>query len=299
MKKFILHIILFFALVAGVDVLFGFTVDGLFARAKGGEKAKLYYLGNKLNEDVVIMGSSRAYRHFNPQILEDSLSLSVYNAGCSSMGIICNYGFYKLFAKEHKPKLIIYEVYDLDFVKDDYSMYLSNLRPFRSDPVLRDYIALFEPTDRYKMMSSLYSYNTNWVYIVQENIKPSMSLYKGYQPYLGEMKQDPVKGEWNHELDSLKYELMKSFVLDCKKDSIDVLLSISPYYWGKCEWLGWTKTLSKECDVDLVDFSEEEYFLNNKTMFVDPYHLNQRGSDLFSSRVSNRIRGYLQSERTD
>ena len=294
MKRFIVQIILFFALVVGVDVLFGFTVDTLFSKAKGGEKAKLFHLGNRLDEDVVIMGSSRAYRHYNPQILEDSLSLTVYNAGCSSMGIICNYGFYKLFTQKHKPKLIIYEVYDLDFVKDDYSMYLSNLRPFRRTPELRDYIAQFEPTDRYKTMSSLYSYNTNWVYIIQENTLPSMSLYKGYQPYLGEIKKDPVKAEWKQELDSLKYELMKSFVFNCKKDGIAVLLAISPYYWGKCEWLDWANTLSEECGVELLNYSEDKDFSFNKTLFVDPYHMNEKGSDLYSQRIANRIKEFYQ-----
>ena len=293
MKKLLINIVLFFVFVAIVDCLFGFAVDDMFSKAKDGEKAKLYYLVNEMNEDVVIMGSSRAYRHYNPKILEDSLSMRVYNAGCSSMGIICNYGFYKAMVKNHKPKLIVYELYKTDFEKDDYTVYLDNLRTFRKDKDIKEYVAGFDENDKYKMLSSLYCYNTKWVYIVQENIRPSAKLDRGYQPYKGVIKSEP-SNEHHDDLivDNLKIDLLKNYIIECKKDGIELVFIISPLYNGKCSWLDQAKLIADEYDVSLFDYSSDNSFVYKKELFADQVHLNEDGANLFTQRVAVELKRY-------
>ena len=81
MKKFILKIVLFLVIVAVVDVTVGFAFRKMELSVKGGFTLRDNYICNELETDILISGSSRCVRHYNPQIISDSLGLSCYNSG--------------------------------------------------------------------------------------------------------------------------------------------------------------------------------------------------------------------------
>ena len=60
MKKFLIQIAIFFAIVAVVDVSLGQLFHYLQTTKAGGRTGNEYYACKKTNEDVIIMGSSRA-----------------------------------------------------------------------------------------------------------------------------------------------------------------------------------------------------------------------------------------------
>ena len=124
MKKFILHILLFFGIVTVVDVTAGFAFKHLQSIAGGGTGAE-YYVCKEGSEDVLVMGSSRASHHYVSRILADSLGMTCYNGGQDGNGIVMQYGRWKMISKRHVPKVLIYDIEPaFDLSVDDNSRYI-------------------------------------------------------------------------------------------------------------------------------------------------------------------------------
>ena len=96
MRKFIVNIIIFFAIIWVADIGLGAILDKIAYNAKSGGQQINNHITYKANEEIIIMGSSRASHHYIPQIINDSLKMSSYNMGQDAMGIILMYGRYKL-----------------------------------------------------------------------------------------------------------------------------------------------------------------------------------------------------------
>ena len=87
----LIYVAIFFAIVAVVDFSLGRTFHFLQARA-GGITGAEYYVCEKVTEDIIIMGSSRASHHYVPEIISEELGMSCFNAGRDGNGIILQYG---------------------------------------------------------------------------------------------------------------------------------------------------------------------------------------------------------------
>ena len=85
------------------DVIFG-QVMSFYSKRYGlpGDYAKIEYLFHQANEDVVIIGSSVAINSFMPDILMDSLGISVFK---SSQVHLKNKYVLLLFQSQVKPFL--------------------------------------------------------------------------------------------------------------------------------------------------------------------------------------------------
>ncbi len=133
MKRFFIRISIFILLVIVCDVAVGFVGGKLMDNAKGGDTRRKYSIANNTNEDVLIFGSSRAIYHYDSEILEDTIGMSVYNCGFQGNGIICAYGFFKMITKRYYPKCLVYEITpSFDYIVGDNHKYLGNLRYFYS-----------------------------------------------------------------------------------------------------------------------------------------------------------------------
>ena len=73
MKKYIIYIVVFFAIVTAVDLAFGKVCDSITTHAKGGTTKQLVDLCVKDQYDILVMGSSKAHHNYIPQVFTDSL----------------------------------------------------------------------------------------------------------------------------------------------------------------------------------------------------------------------------------
>ena len=69
----LIRLALFLSLVAIVDVSIGVVFDYLRATKAGGRTGIDYHVCKELDEDILIMGSSRASHHYVPKIFAESL----------------------------------------------------------------------------------------------------------------------------------------------------------------------------------------------------------------------------------
>ena len=195
MKRFIINILLFFAIVTVVDICVGFTGDYLQAHAKGGETRKTNDLVKNDYHDIVRFGSSRAAHHYDTPFLSDTLGLEVFNAGYDGNGVILSYGLLSMILERYKPRLVIFDVepsFDIEIYPGDngHKRYISTLKPYFDNTGAREVIKYVSEEEWYKAYSGMMRYNTTIISKVQDKIKGNTSKNKGYIPihgiYIGE-----------------------------------------------------------------------------------------------------------------
>ena len=123
MKKFLIYIFLFFGLVMVVDFVFDKLCNFLTDHAKGGFVREIKISVKEQTADLLIMGSSRAHRHYVPSVFSDTLGITAHNAGVDGNGIVTAAGLYPLISVRYRPVVVIYDVttnFDIyKFVGDD------------------------------------------------------------------------------------------------------------------------------------------------------------------------------------
>ncbi len=96
MKKYIVHILIFFTIVAVIDISVGLAGDYLVSHVKSGDAKRTNDLAMVDKHDVLILGSSRARHHYDTPFLSDTLGLDVYNAGYDGNGVVLAYGLLEM-----------------------------------------------------------------------------------------------------------------------------------------------------------------------------------------------------------
>ena len=297
MKKYIGYIVLLFAIVLAIDFGFGKVCDYLNAHAKGGATKQMYDLCMKDQYDILIMGSSRAHHHYVPQIMEDSLGMSCYNAGVDGNGIILMTGIYRMITQRYQPKLIIYDVeqaFDLFLYKADNNCtrYLAAQKPFYNQPGISQIFKDVSKEEYYKAHSGLCRYNSVSIplFIDYLSFRPMDS--KGYSPMNGKMEKEPEKRDTKGSpvIDSLKLQYMYDFIKDVSEKGIPLIIVVSPKYGvvDSCDF----EPIKELCDayhVPFVDYYADQEFMTHKEWFKEPMHLNDEGARRFTERLVGEI----------
>lgn len=288
MKKYIIKIAIFFLLVTIVDLIAGKTFPYLVDHAKGGNNGRNNYICNETNQDILIFGSSRAIHHYNPQILSDSLGLSCYNCGQDGNGAILNYGRYQLICQRYHPQILIYDVipkFDLH-AGDDNHKYLGWLRAYYDKKGIPEVFESVDSTEKYKMKSRMYRYNSKFIQIVSDYIHPLQSVgISGFRPIDGTMdtmkiSKNPVK-KVNYSFDPLKISYLEKMA-DISKDT-KIIFAVSPL-WNGMDTLQFQPIIEicKKYDIPFIDFSNNPKYVHHNEYFKDGAHLNSRGADEFT-----------------
>lgn len=296
MKKFILKIFIFAGCLFIADIIAGLVFPALINKAKGGDNWRNNYICNETENDILIFGSSRAIHHYNPKIISDSTGMSCYNCGQDGNGIILNYGRYCMIRQRYTPKMIIYDItpgFDI-FAGDDDHKYLKWLKAYYDREGIPEIFESVDKTERIKMMSNLYRYNSSFVQIVSDCIRPLQSSgYNGYRPNYGEMDRMKIskkqKSSEPVKYDSLKLAYMRKFVDIC--GDIKLIFVISPIWYGMDEetYLP-IKNICREKGILFINFANNPKYIHNYRYFIDGAHLNSVGADEFTKDFMSILR---------
>lgn len=296
MKSFIIKILVFFGVVALIDFAFGSVCNYLYFHSKGGDTYKINYAVQNNCSDVLVMGSSRANHHYNPDILADGLGVTVYNLGIDGSGAILADGLYRMISERYCPKYIVYELtpsFDFYHYSGDANntRYLSQLKPYYKE---RSISGVFDDIDRFerlKLNSGLYRYNTTFLNLIRFYLQGG-ETGNGYSPLTGTMKTFVEKKTIEDStIDSLKIKYLEQFISDCKRNGTQLFFVISPMYGAEssseynpgieiCEKNGYV-VFDHFCDMQEMKY------------FNDSYHLNSLGSDAFSKQIAEEIKQHM------
>ena len=293
MKKYLIKILCFFAIMAVVDLAFGKTCTYLRDHTKGGFSGNVHYICESCSEDIIMMGSSRMKHHYAPKPFEDSLGMTCYNAGIDGNGIILNYGFLRMMLHRYNPSLIIYDVSSYDMFKDDNSKYLDMLRPYYSRDGIADIFDDVDPIEHWKMKSMLYRYNSKLLGLLTDNFHPVYSFEKGYMPLHGVMDYYPAKpvSSQTPEVDSLKLNYLEKFIALARQHNVQVVFTTSPTYYGKL-MQGEHNPVKMMCNkygIQFIDHYYDSEICSSMVYWKDGTHMNADGARLFSSKLAGEL----------
>lgn len=294
MKRFVIRLMVFLAIMFLLDRGFGLAMKYLQDHAKGGYVRHHNYILYQANEDILIFGSSRAIHHYNPQIIEDSLGLSCYNCGQDGNGIVLFYGWWQMIRDRYQPKMIIYDVnpnFDLLIVEDN-GKYLGWLRSEYDHERVKKVFEDIDPTEKYKMMSMMYRYNSKFLQNITDYVHPLFNISpNGYLPLEGEMDKMKIKEnsedkEPSYAYDSQKLTYIETLIKDTKERGIKLIFVASPVWYGMSENV--FAPLNEICekqDIQFYNYSNVKTFVRKDGMFKDGSHLNAFGADEFTKKI--------------
>lgn len=303
-------LLLLFVFVFTLDLIIGNTLRHYYFKQKVGRLYRATYAIDKTTDQVLIFGSSRAYHHYNPEVIQEELNLTCYNVGSPGQFIIYNYTILKAILERHKPEIIILDITPGEFENEpDRYRRLSFLLPYYKDhPEIRSMINRRSPFEKYKLCSAIYPFNSSLLMIAGGNMdyfKKKKDDFNGFSP-LRNTLSSPIRIERSsdYELDIVKTDMLQSFVSLCKESNVKLILACSPsfvIFENSESTIQAVKTISEFNDIILLDYSNDSLFINDNTLFDDHTHLNESGANLFSRSICKDLltSGSLESDNDD
>lgn len=292
MKKSIFFVYLFAVIfgVAVIDVLVRQVFTPIFENPPINSKASATYkfVSHTEPTTLAIFGASRANHHYRSEQIEDSLGLSVYNYGWDGRCILYQYLCLLSAIKNGDLKMVLLDLSEaqlsdkwvVERISDLYPYYWSN----------RDVCEIVDRVEgniiKFFMTSALVQYNSQYLNFLAyiEDVKGYSPLaYTGKALDLTELRTD--KGEMKYNEIALFY--LKRISQVCKEKNIDVIVCLSPSLSVSKES---EERLQKICDKFDLDVWNYTRLITDPSLFSDYEHLNDKGAEVFTGEVINRIK---------
>jgi len=296
---FLIKLSLFFLLLIVLDFGIGKTLNFFYFHQQSGFQNRITYSIEKTQEDIIIIGSSRAKHHYIPDTIAKKLSQTCYNAGNNGQHIFYYYAILKSILKRYSPKIIILDLKQREFcVNSESYERLSILLPYyRSHEEIRSIIELKSSYEKYKLLSHIYPYNSSLFTIAAGNMefnKKRKTDDNGFIPLIHTMTE-PINKDSTfapYKFDSLKINAYQSFIKDCIKAKIKLYIVCSPYLAKSINTEPSIKTgkeIAKKYNIEFIDYSNDTLYTHHLNLFANPTHLNNLGASLFSSKIACKI----------
>jgi len=291
---FLFKLLILFTFVFTLDLIIGTTLRHFYFKQKVGRLYRATYAIDKTTDQILIFGSSRAYHHYNPEVIQEELHLTCYNVGSPGQFIIYNYTVLKAVLERHNPEIIILDITPGEF-ETETSRYnrLSFLLPYYKDhPEIRSMINRKGPFEKYKLCSAIYPFNSSFLMIAGGNMdyfKKKKEDTNGFLP-LRNILSSPIRTESssNYELDTVKIKMLQSFINLCKESNVKLIMACSPSFIIRENTeptIQAVKTISELNDLLFLDYSNDSLFINDGSLFDDHAHLNENGANVLSRAV--------------
>jgi hypothetical protein len=262
----------------------------------------LFY--NNISPEVAIYGSSRAWVHIDPMIIEDSLGLSAYNFGIDGHNFWLQYYRHKTLLKNTTPKTIIHSV-DINTLKKRRELY--NYEQFL--PYMLWNREIYEATKNYEGFNIVDFTIPLARYIGKNKTLNAMMLRskgksirtQGFQGQNREWNDDLKRaktqmGSYTADLDNASVELFRQYIQECKSLDINLILVYTPEYiegqqfvTNRSEIMTLLKGIAQENNLPFLDYSDH-YLSMDKKYFYNSMHLNATGAEIFTRILAHDIK---------
>jgi len=299
MKKIFINIGLVILVLFILDLCIGKTLRHFYFTETSGPYYSTTHAMDSTKADILIFGSSRANHHYIPHIFEDSLNMCAYNAGRDGNSIIYFSAVFKSIAKRYNPKIIIIDIFssELCYSASGIDQTASLLPYYYSHPEIQSIVDLAGNYEKYKMLSSIYPFNSKLIRIVignMEKYKKIQGDQQGYVPLYGQMNDTVLRpmDSTTMAVDPIKLEALASFAEYCKMKGIRLLIITSPVL-AKVKKVSneeILKSIAEKYNAQYLDYANDSLFMKKPEYFQDYLHLNNDGAARFTNRIIQRIR---------
>lgn len=265
---------------------------------------KLRDLAEGIDADVVVLGASRCHHHYVPSVMEDTLGMSVYNAGVGgSNNIFAHYVVLSHILRRHTPKVVCLELMTTD--------YAPQADPFHP---LAFFAPLFgicpEADSLYRIAGTYWRYQVSHLY--RYNAKAASNILglamnrqqkadRGYMPLPQPAVHPEGEPAWEEPVagcDSMKTAYLHRLVRRCREKGISVVFVVSPKYTfipdGHYRVL---KDIAQEEGIPFLDYHGQRLYTDHPQYFKDASHLWDEGARHYSSRFAGDLKRVLGGSR--
>lgn len=313
MKKFLIEVFLFLMSVLFLLVSFDFFVSSHLKKSNipTGEMEVMNALySGSVDVDVVVYGSSRAYVHFNSEIMEEVLQKKVYNLGINGNNFLLQYlRHIEYFDNNKRPKLIVLSL--------DHTTHETRGSLYRPDQFLP---YMFWDMNYYRFTSAYDDFNffDYWIpglrYVGRwESVRSAWDLYWKSEKNLRLDRVKGFKGQrrgWNDDMDQKKrknskyqiylnrtsIEFLERFINECLNMDIKLVFVYPPelfrtrnFVSNRSEIINSYKEIADTYYIPFIDYSEDPLSYREE-LFYNMNHLNHVGADFFSRKFAEDLR---------
>jgi len=280
-------------ILVATDFLAGQLLQRLYLNQRSGSAFKTVYAVEKCREPLVIMGSSRAYHHYNTSLIEKKTGLKGYNLGRDGSGILYDYAVFNTICERAVPKCLVLDINLEEFQQQQitYDLLYQLLPHYKKNAYIREVVNLRSPFEFLKAQSSLYRHNSQLFYTLVYNFG-SQKEEKGFLPLHGKIDSSihyPPQTEG--ATDSLLVHYFERLIQTAQRKGTRMYACVSPtlneYLQSKS--LAITRLLCDQYNIRFYDFSTDTAFTCHRELFSDYSHMNAEGAQLFSERIADSI----------
>ena len=250
----------------------------------------------RLDSDLWVLGSSRAWVQYNPIILDSILDISSYNLGMNAQFLVPEILSYRIACEYNKkPKYILLDLMCNSLTTDTPPITRYFLMPYINKTEVRKAIT------GNSTFTSAYLYIPYYRFYVEKAsdnyYKTEKDNYKGYSSHHANWNgiDIDVLDTFSYKQETKAIELLDSLLTELKKDSINIILIHSPFYYegfkiihNHEEMMEMFRNIAFKNNVPLLDYTNDP--ISYDTMnFYNNMHLNAHGADLFSAKLAHDL----------
>lgn len=293
-------IVIVLALFVFCDLVLGGVMSYFYRKSKYGIFHRQIYSLTESNEEVLILGSSRAAHHYVPSIFKDSIGMTCFNAGSDGMCIYYHYAVLSSYLDSGRmPKLVIYDVNNFELTHSNGATFtldaaLDRLAPHYGENKVIDSLFLLNGWKEYvKMASHTYRYNSKLIQLIKCNLLLSVED-NGYEAVYGELPHDAelkdVSVDTISEVEERKQIYFIKMLDKLKAYNVPLLLVYSPMYErGVGDRIEEINTIAHQYNVPVLNLSNMPQLMR-PLLFKDIAHLNNEGAHKFTELLVDSIR---------
>lgn len=251
----------------------------------------------RLNSDMWVLGSSRAWVQYNPRVFDSILNVKSYNLGCNAEMLrpelqCCEIAL----SYNPTPKYILLDLFcnslTMELTPRCKYIYIPYIYKNKVRRIIRNnenitIPYLFFPTYRFTECRGGEILFT----------EPITNPIKGYNP-----KDATWDGSYMHGIDTIKYAkepnaimLLEQFLKKSKDNGISVILIHSPFYreglekiQNHDEMLSLFRSIAYKNNVPFLDYTKDPICYDTLN-FYNAMHLNTHGADIFSAKLAHDL----------
>jgi hypothetical protein len=289
--------LLFVSLFFIADRIMGYYLQNLYLTQRKGDYYETTYALKHIKEDLLIFGSSRAVRHYDPNIFQDSLNLSALNVGKIGNTLLYSNAVFSQMLTYHVPKIVILDISPIEFAESERKRgeksMVNILLKYHDLPLIEKQIKRLDTKElllskvfwTYKFNSSIYTLLTN---------KQGLSEFdktKGFQSRKGtKITKNFVKvNNDDYVEDTILVNTFHNFLTKARKNNIRVHVVISPTtLYQTHNSIAKIKKITDEFGFQFHDISHLSVF-NKAALYYDKTHLNKIGAKMFSELLADSL----------
>lgn len=298
MKKVIIYIIGIILCLTIADITLGICCKYYIKNHElRGRYQPLDKLIKKVDADVLLIGNSAILNSANPEIIEDSLTMTCYNGGITGQSVFFFETIIDCILQRHTPKLIVLGLRAEEVGGNIGEGIYDVLKPYygMGYTSIDDHFNETNSFNRLLLHSNLLRYNTIWVRVLLYMLFDDTTYPEnGFMPMEKPSKIPRLKQiEEYEEPIKAKIGCIERIIQKCNTRNIDIVICYPPTLLDfKQENLPCVNAVIDICNryktPYLIDYCNK-FFISHPELFYDNGHVNKDGADIYSMILSNQL----------